>query len=110
MARIRLEPTSREFFLHRDEYDALVAELRAQGHEVELAQTLSRKHLGTDQIYDLVVYVADEGKDVATKALLAWLGKRLLGRIKGRRAQVRTDGDPPREIDLPGPFDQEHRP
>jgi hypothetical protein len=43
MARIVLQPAPMELGIHRAEYEALVAELTAQGHDVQVVQPAERR-------------------------------------------------------------------
>jgi hypothetical protein len=106
VARIVLEPAPMELGVHRDEYDVLVEALTAEGHVVQLVEPEERRSVpGAEIAVDLVVYVFEHGKDLATDALLLELGRRLRGRRR-RRAEVRRRSEPPREVDLPGPVEE----
>lgn len=98
-----------ELGLHRDQYDALVEALTAEGHDVELVVPVEERFglPGVEVVADLVVYVVDQGKELATDALLLELARRLAGRRRRRRrAEVRRGSEPPREVDLPGPEEE----
>jgi hypothetical protein len=88
--RIVLEPSPMELGLYREQYDALVADLKSQGYEVEIVRPVEYRSVFPDPqtLYNLIVHVGPvAGAVVNTVALVALFLKHLRGNSDKRPAR-----------------------
>jgi hypothetical protein len=112
VARILLEPQGIEAGFYRDQYEELISDLRAAGHEVVLkprpeTRSVDPVDVGRELIIRLIGHLEDGALDAIVAAVLL----RLRGWKIGRKGQARRgviygpDGEVLREFDLPGADD-----
>jgi len=100
--RVLLQPAPLEYGLYRQQYDALVEDLEAEGVLVRVLPAREERGLGTAigaEVYDLVIHVgAFAGSIVSTAKLIEIVRRRLRGRqkrgIEQRRGKIyHANGD-----------------
>jgi hypothetical protein len=101
-----------ELGLHQEQYDALVADLTAEGHDVTIVRPIEQRSGGSygqgfEHLYDLVVNVLDsDGTALINATILIAMIKR---RLPGRRRGGRGTGQPqPRTGELYLPTGETH--
>lgn len=105
--QVVLEVGPMELGLFREQYDALAAELEAEGHGVEIVEPVEYRGRLPDPgtIYDVVVHVRQAPEyAVALAAVVALLRKHLRGKIEQRRRRrgiVYLPTGETHEFDLP---------
>jgi hypothetical protein len=103
MSQIVLQASPVEYGVFRKQYDALVADLKAKGYDVEIASVVEYRSTLPDPetIYNLVVRIRESPEYPLTVAALIALIQR---RLRGRRL-----GSQPRKGKLYLPNGEQHR-
>jgi hypothetical protein len=98
--RVLLQPTPLEYGLYRQQYNALVEDLKAEGVLVRVLPAKEERGIGTalGEVYDLVIQVgAVAGSIVSTAKLIASVRRRLRRHGNGgmgRRGKIyQANGD-----------------
>jgi hypothetical protein len=91
MPQIVLRPSPIELGLFPEQYDALVADLKAEGYEVELVDEFIERRsfpIDPETLYNLVVQVRESPEyPLVVGALIVMIQKRLRGKI-GKRPRT----------------------
>jgi hypothetical protein len=107
MARVVIRPSAIEVGMFREQYDALVADLEAQGLDVELAapEELRPGLPDPDSVYNVSVYMGHvAGTLLSVGVLVGTLRKHLRGRVtrsRPRRGCIQLADGQKHEFDLP---------
>lgn len=76
--RVLLQPSPQEYSLHRQQYDALIEDLEAEG---VLVRVLPTEHVlptsATGQFYDLIVQVGEVASTIVGATLIEIVRRRL---------------------------------
>lgn len=113
---IVVRPSSLDYGLHHDAYDAFVKGVRAEGLDARLEEPSEERGVGPEAL-QVGVWLAEHGTeaavDLAVLEVLRRVGRATIGRAKSgrehqrmRRLPIRdTDGEVHGWIDLPGDDD-----
>ncbi len=89
--RVLLQPSPQEYGLHRQQYDALVEDLEAEGVLVRVLPTVEEHVFPTSttgEFYDLVVHVGEVAGTIVGSAKLIEIMRRGLRDGQPRRGKV----------------------